>query len=77
MDDLFTRQAQRNAPLADRMRPRNLDEFIGQDHIVGPGRLLRRAIETDSLQSSIFLARRAAAKPPWPPSWPTAPIRPL
>ena len=35
MDDLFTRQAQRNAPLADRMRPRNLDEFIGQDHIVG------------------------------------------
>ena len=32
-------------PLADRMRPRTLDEFIGQRHIVGQGRLLRRAIE--------------------------------
>ena len=62
MDDLFTRQAQRNAPLADRMRPRNLDEFIGQDHIVGPGRLLRRAIETDSLQSSIFFGPPGCGK---------------
>jgi len=44
----------RLAPLADRMRPRNLDEFIGQDHIVGEGRLLRRAIEADRLTSSIF-----------------------
>lgn len=41
-------------PLADRMRPRTLDEFIGQEHIVGPGRLLRRAIEADMLTSSIF-----------------------
>lgn len=41
-------------PLADRMRPRTLDEFIGQAHIVGPGRLLRRAIEADRLTSSIF-----------------------
>lgn len=62
MEDLFTRQAQRNAPLADRMRPRNLDEFIGQDHIVGPGRLLRRAIETDSLQSSIFFGPPGCGK---------------
>jgi len=62
MDDLFTRRAQRNAPLADRMRPRNLDEFIGQDHIVGPGRLLRRAIETDSLQSSIFFGPPGCGK---------------
>ena len=36
------------------MRPRTLDEFVGQEHIVGRGRLLRRAIETDTLQSSIF-----------------------
>ena len=35
------------SPLADRMRPRNLDEFFGQSHIVGKGRLLRRAIEAD------------------------------
>jgi putative ATPase len=43
------------APLAARMRPRSLDEFIGQDEIVGPGRLLRRAIEADRLFSSIIL----------------------
>ena len=42
------------APLADRMRPRTLNEFIGQNQIVGPGRLLRRAIEADRLTSSIF-----------------------
>ena len=43
------------APLAARMRPRTLDEFIGQEEIVGPGKLLRRAIETDRLFSSIIL----------------------
>ncbi|MGE5481706.1 MAG: replication-associated recombination protein A [Bacteroidota bacterium] len=41
-------------PLASRMRPRTLDEFIGQQEIVGPGRLLRRAIEADRLHSLIF-----------------------
>ncbi len=41
-------------PLAARMRPRTLDEFIGQDRIVGPGRLLRRAIQADQLSSVIF-----------------------
>ncbi|MDX9723451.1 MAG: AAA family ATPase [Myxococcota bacterium] len=41
-------------PLAERMRPRKLDEFIGQSHIIGPGRLLRRAIEADQLSSVIF-----------------------
>ena len=39
----------KNAPLAQRMRPQNLDEILGQDHIIGPGKLLRRAIETDKL----------------------------
>jgi len=43
------------APLAARMRPRKLDEFVGQEEIVGPGKLLRRAIETDRLFSSIVL----------------------
>jgi putative ATPase len=43
------------APLAARMRPRNLDEMIGQQHIVGEGRLLRRAIAADRLFSSILL----------------------
>ncbi len=41
-------------PLADRMRPRTLAEFLGQRHLIGPGRLLRRAIEADRLTSSIF-----------------------
>jgi putative ATPase len=41
-------------PLADRMRPRNLDELVGQEKIAGPGRALRRMIEQDHLQSIIF-----------------------
>ena len=45
---------QKEAPLAARMRPRTLDEFLGQEHIVGPGRLLRRAIQADQLGSLIF-----------------------
>ncbi|SIP96695.1 Recombination protein MgsA [Alkalispirochaeta americana] len=41
-------------PLAARLRPRTLEEFIGQEHILGPGRLLRRAIEADRLQSLVL-----------------------
>lgn len=44
----------KSQPLAYRMRPRTLDEYIGQDHIVGPGRLLRRSIQADQLSSVIF-----------------------
>ncbi len=47
-------QIQQESPLAHRMRPRTLDEFIGQEHIIGPGRLLRRAIQADQLSSLIF-----------------------
>ena len=49
---LFARP--QDEPLAARMRPRTLEEFIGQDHILGPGRLLRRAIAADQLSSVIF-----------------------
>lgn len=56
--DLFDHQRQRliesEAPLAARLRPRTLDEFVGQSAIVGPGRLLRRAIQADQLSSLIF-----------------------
>lgn len=45
---------QKNAPLAERMRARNLSEFIGQKHLVGEGTLLRRAISADKLGSCIF-----------------------
>jgi putative ATPase len=57
--DLFTHamndRMKSEAPLAARMRPRTLDEYIGQDHIVGEGKLLRRAIVADRLFSSIIL----------------------
>jgi len=53
--DLFSQStSDTHEPLAARMRPRNLGEYIGQDHIVGPGRLLRRAIQADQLTSVIF-----------------------
>ena len=56
--DLFaygrSAQLERESPLANRMRPRTLEEFVGQEHIVGPGRLLRRAIQADQLSSLIF-----------------------
>ena len=45
---------QKMAPLADRMRPSTLNEILGQEHILAPGKLLRRAIETDRLSSLIF-----------------------
>jgi len=66
VDDLFSEplnakvkapsspQGQRHQPLAARMRPRDLNEFVGQSHILGPGQLLRRAIEADRIQSLIF-----------------------
>jgi len=57
--DLFEHAMQERlrheAPLAARMRPRHLDEFVGQEHILGVGKLLRRAIEADRLFSSIIL----------------------
>lgn len=62
MEDLFEQNAKKQAPLADRMRPRSLDEFTGQQHIVGKGKLLRRAIETDSLTSSIFFGPPGSGK---------------
>lgn len=62
MQDLFSNNVSKSAPLADRMRPQTLDEFIGQRHIVGEGCLLRRAIKIDALQSSIFWGPPAAEK---------------
>jgi putative ATPase len=49
-----TPQVSKNAPLAERMRPRSVAEFTGQEHLLGEGRILRRMIETDSLSSLIF-----------------------
>lgn len=56
--DLFThgaaKEAAAEAPLAERMRPRTLDEYVGQSHLLGPGRLLRRIIERRALSSVIL-----------------------
>jgi len=53
-DHSLQEQLSAEAPLAARMRPKTLDDIIGQDHIIGPGTLLRRAIEADRLFSSII-----------------------
>lgn len=62
MSDLFDSTQKNTEPLAARMRPRNLDEYIGQDHIVGKGRLLRRAIAADQLTSVIFYGPPGSGK---------------
>jgi putative ATPase len=58
MQDLFPEELEEpagpDAPLATRMRPRTLDEVVGQRHILGPGKLLRRAIEADRISSIIL-----------------------
>jgi len=74
-DDLFAEAARRDKeastspaelerqrPLAARMRPRDLREFAGQQHILGPGQLLRRAIEADRIQSLIFFGPPGTGK---------------
>lgn len=54
MLDIFSENAKSSSPLADRLRPRNLEEYVGQKHIIGKGKLLRRAIEADRLSSIIL-----------------------
>ena len=73
-DDLFTTPAEpkpdnsaadsppRHSPLAARMRPRNLDEYVGQQHILAPGQLLRRAIEADRIESLLFFGPPGTGK---------------
>src|SRR3989339_1541939 len=51
MEDIKKTQ---NSPLADRLRPENLNDFLGQEEVVGAGKMLRRAIEADRLPSMIF-----------------------
>ncbi|HEU5123928.1 MAG TPA: replication-associated recombination protein A [Verrucomicrobiae bacterium] len=55
-------ETRRHQPLAARMRPRSLDEYVGQTHILGPGNLLRRAIEADRIQSLIFFGPPGTGK---------------
>jgi len=63
---LFRRAEEANLrsvePLAARMRPRNLDEFVGQSHFLGPDKLLRRMLEADRLSSLIFYGPPGSGK---------------
>lgn len=54
MEQITLFEDNKNQPLASRLRPRNLDEFVGQQHLVGEGKILRRLIETDNISSIIF-----------------------
>lgn len=51
---LFTQETDLNAPLASRLRPQSLDDYIGQDHLVGKGKMLRQMLDTDRISSMIF-----------------------
>ncbi|MDK1020715.1 MAG: replication-associated recombination protein A [Candidatus Hydrogenedentes bacterium] len=65
-EDLFENAAaermRKEAPLARRMTPRTLDELVGQDHILGPGKILRRAIEADRITSLILFGPPGSGK---------------
>ena len=63
------------APLAHRMRPESLDEFVGQEDLLGEDRPLRIAIEEDTVSSCIFWDRRVAERQPWLISSRNAPRR--
>src|SRR5438477_13180332 len=64
--DLFRQAHEQNLkkaqPLAARMRPRSLDEFVGQEHFLGPGKLLRRLLQADRLGSVIFYGPPGSGK---------------
>src|SRR5690348_6665954 len=66
MSDLFSDAASQRAgeiaPLAVRLRPRTLDEFVGQHHVLGEGSVLRRSIEEDRVRSSIFYGPPGSGK---------------
>src|SRR5512141_2444707 len=63
--DLFDHASEKDEagkPLAERMRPRSLDEFVGQEHVLGAGRALRRAIEADQVPSLVLWGPPGAGK---------------
>src|SRR5215208_468548 len=60
--DVRDRNRQKARPLAARMRPRTVEEFVGQEHFFGPGKLLRRMLQADRLSSLIFFGPPGTGK---------------
>lgn len=60
--DLFDRNIDKYAPLADRMRPKTLDDFVGQEHLLSKSKVLRNAIEKDSVTNCIFFGPPGCGK---------------
>lgn len=65
MESLFATNTTRKKPLADRMRPQRLDDFVGQEKAVGKGSPLRRMIEKMLCRVCFFMVRRVPARPLW------------
>ncbi len=61
-EEVEQRQRDKVAPLPVRMRPRTLDAFVGQEHFIGPGKLLRRLLQSDRLSSAIFYGPPGSGK---------------
>ena len=61
------------APLADRVRPATLDQVVGQQHILGPGRALRKIIEAGEVPNMVFYGPAGVGKTTVPPSSPRTP----
>ena len=51
---LFSQEVNMSAPLASRLRPQSLNDYIGQEHLVGPGKVLRQILDKDMISSMIF-----------------------
>ena len=57
-----------NEPLAQRLRPKTLADVCGQQHLLAPGRVFRRTIESGRIPNMIFYGRPVPARPQWPAS---------
>jgi len=64
-DHAMDERMKTEAPLAARMRPRTLEEFVGQEEIIGEGRLLRRAVKADHSLQSFCAALPVLERPLW------------